>query len=757
MKTKQKSECHIRFRYLYIWILAGFFCVLQVVGSNICFHQTETGSLLVRDEEEVILQIQDIWINYEATSQFECHFLSETHATIELTFPHTVIFESRGRAGETVSTEVQVILRGKELHLLAEPEWAERFTIVLKDLGGHTFGLSEPLQPFNQNSPDLRGYTIDVEVDSEPRQFRENFASAYSSFFMNSRGYGAFFDTFAKGKYSFADRGNHLIHHETGILDWHVFFGSNGTEILKSYYDLIGSPKSVPIWAMGPVMWRDQNKDSIEILDDIEHMTALEIPVTAWFLDRPYSDGAHNWSQMNFSENFADPLVWISKIRDQYGIAFMTWTATAFFGDTRFSRHLDEEFAYLDLSHEESIRMFCRELREKQHVFGVQGHKMDRTDEQLSIEAPWYDRTIPEPMRRNKYTYLFAKVHDEALRKTWGKDQFTFARAAIHRAQPFLSAVWGGDPRSSWDGLQKNFANGMRCGFMGFPVWGSDVGGYVGEGYIPEELYSRWLMAGSMSGLFEIKLDGDGGKGRDRLPWNYPASLQNTFRRACVERMRWLPTLYSLANTSASNGVIMQPMAYRHLDDPDTYDIWDQFYVGDRVLVAPVFTPGKNREVYLPSGLWYTWAEVPSRVEGNQTIAISAELNELPRFVPAGRSILTGNVYAGNSSVWSNASTQLHLDVFPDFGEYEDAFVYVDYLDEDFQKEFKTKGDENGLELTIPPLSVPLSISVILMKEPANVESDQKRLNTYYSSEKHRLGIELVPSSRTATLIRIRY
>ena len=87
-------------------------------------------------------------------------------------------------------------------------------------------------------------------------------------------------------------------------------------------------------------------------------------------------------------------------------------------------------------------------------------------------------------------------------------------------------------PRSNWDGFRGNF---RKCpsasGFLGFPIWGSDVGGYLGPGDIPEDLYVRWLQAGSMSGLFEIKLDGAGGMGNDRVPWHYPESLQNEFRK----------------------------------------------------------------------------------------------------------------------------------------------------------------------------------------------------------------------------------
>ena len=82
------------------------------------------------------------------------------------------------------------------------------------------------------------------------------------------------------------------------------------------------------------------------------------------------------------------------------------------------------------------------------------------------------------------------------MRFLFGKVSMAFfnsSRAAFHRSQPYLSALWGGDSRNNWYGMAGNMANAIRCGFMGFPVWGNDTGGYLGEGKIDELLYIRRL------------------------------------------------------------------------------------------------------------------------------------------------------------------------------------------------------------------------------------------------------------------------
>ncbi|MGW8267969.1 MAG: proton-conducting transporter transmembrane domain-containing protein, partial [Longimicrobiales bacterium] len=46
----------------------------------------------------------------------------------------------------------------------------------------------------------------------------------------------------------------------------------------------------------------------------------------------------------------------------------------------------------------------------------------------------------------------------EGIHEAHGDQHFIFARSAIHRTQPLLSAIWGGDPRSTWEGLRGTFA-----------------------------------------------------------------------------------------------------------------------------------------------------------------------------------------------------------------------------------------------------------------------------------------------------------
>ena len=693
---------------------------LAVPSADLRWH--ENGTVLITRKGQPVIDLQAIRFDHYAPLSATVTEATADALRITLTYPAAVDFRSRGTA--PLTAELTISRQGDGFRFRAAPAWGSQVTLELADLGDHWFGLSSPLQPHNRHSPNLRDAVVTVDMAGSGEDIVENYASAFSPLYLSSHGYGAFFDTFGAGRYEIAINGRHRIHHQTGTLDWYLFFGDEGRAIHRAYYDVIGDPKKLPLWALGPVAWRDENTGgAAEILADVVRFDELRLPITAWMVDRPYSDGAHAWSHMNFNARFADPATWIRQLREDHGVEFLTWTATAFFGDTPLPRHLPGGFTYADLSDPATVAAYQQNLTTLQHAVGVKGHKMDRADEQFPSWEAWADTSVPVEARRNTYAYLFARIHDEALRRTWGDDQFTFARAGIHRAQPHLSALWGGDPRTSWQGLQGNAANAIRASFLGFPVWGTDVGGYLGEGYIEPDLYLRWLQFGVFNGLLEIKLDGSGGQGRDRMPWRYDEAFQAEFRQLLELRMALVPYLYSLANTSATTGPLMQPLAYRHLDDPRTYDVWDEYYVGEGLLVAPVLTAETARDVYLPTGRWHRFdfeTGIRRTHTGGTSIRVDAAVEEIPLFVRANSLLVTGDIYRGNSRNWLDGEPgALTIHAFPgEIGE-STSFTYVDAMDGNTAKTITLTHNADGLAVTGPGFQHPATVVVHLDSGPS--------------------------------------
>ncbi|MBN2030023.1 hypothetical protein JW824_07220 [bacterium] len=458
--------------------LSSLICLLTVhFAASQTIWEKDPFSIYLQDnnleffhEKTKIMEIQSVAFNFIQPDTILIENVKDDTLNLQLVFNQT-----DGYHGNFPS-QIRLTIShfNNTFHLTASHSTFRHVTIKMKDLNEHYFGCLEKLYPENAKSPDLRGNVVDVEVYGYgERDYAENYASAYSAFYISSLGYGSFFDTFAKGRYHFAVNGTTEIYHQTDALDWYIFYGPTGDIIHREYFNIIGRPKYIPMWACGPIFWRDQNnggKD--ELLDDIQKFTELEIPLTACWVDRPYSNGSSNWSLMDFNEKFAEPENWIRTINEQYGLQFMTWVAPLTFSDRDFPGLLPNYKGYLDLTDPDAITELENRLNTYQYAVGVKGHKMDRADENFPFTSTWNERTS-ESESRNRYVYLYSKVMHDILVKALGDNHFNFARAAFHRCQPYLSALWGGDSRSNWQGRQSgqrhaNWIHGLSCMGCGY-------------------------------------------------------------------------------------------------------------------------------------------------------------------------------------------------------------------------------------------------------------------------------------------------
>lgn len=700
--------------------------ILSIVpGYSQVDVKTEGKKIILLKNNTSIVVIDSVSINFIAQNSNEIIYKDPDSILLRLNYPLMPDF-NRLETGFDHSLDLGISFRDNNFHLTGNGDWVQNITIHMTDRNDHFFGLQETLYPNNKKSPDLRGSVIDVEVNGEQFRYKENFASAYSAFYFNPKGYASFMNTFAKGRYQLAINGQTSIYHETPNLDWYIFTGDHN-EIYSSYYKIIGTPKKIPLWSCGPIVWRDENKNgSVEILDDARQFAALKIPLTGVMVDRPYSNGSLLWSKMDFSEKFSDPAKWIKILKDA-GLHFITWIAPATYSDTAFPGLLDGSFSYIDLTNPAAIKELANRLKKNQYDVGVHGHKMDRADEHFPDNESWFDRT-PRAERKNKYVYLYAKVIDSILHNNMGDDQLNYARAAIHGSQKYLSGIWGGDPRSTWDGMAGNLANSIRASYMGFPNWGSDVGGYLGQsGKIADELYIRWLQWGAFNGIYEIKIDGPGGVGEDRAPWRCSQQLQDEFRRSCEMRMEWLPHIFSQLNTSASSGVLMKPLGMVYPEDSLTHKIWDEYIFGNTLLVAPILSAENSRMVYLPEGEWidYYSNEI---IGGGRSIKVDHGISKIPLFVKSNSLQARGNIYAGNTKSWNSSDKYVDFYYYPGNGT-----AFLDFIDVNDKIERITAASENNkLTISVPQISYTGSIKVFAKEKPSSVMVNNKKVKFTY-------------------------
>jgi alpha-glucosidase (family GH31 glycosyl hydrolase) len=207
-----------------------------------------------------------------------------------------------------------------------------------------------------------------------------------------------------------------------------------------------------------------------------------------------------------------------------------------------------------------------------------------------------------------------------------------------------------------------------RVAFMGFPIWGTDTGGYYQFG--DRDVFARWLEFSAFCPLMEIGGGNQGGG--QHAPWDMPTDpsddpeMIDIYRRYVTLHHELVPLLYSLGlEAHASGRPLARPLVFDFPADPAVANLWDEFLLGD-LLVAPLWQNGaRGRDVYLPQGEWIDYWDPTHRVVGPATVSADAQLDRIPLFVRAG-GILPLDVQTGVTGNGSAASSgRLTLDAYP--------------------------------------------------------------------------------------------
>jgi alpha-D-xyloside xylohydrolase len=304
---------------------------------------------------------------------------------------------------------------------------------------------------------------------------------------------------------------------------------------------------------------------------------------------------------------------------------------------------------------------------------GITGMKLDRGELESTItelvNVPDQATDIFADGRngrelKNDYARVFAQVHYNAFAERLGGDFLHYLRAGYAGSQQY-GIFWGGDtPGTTTFGLGRPTDLGLRSAilslarvaFMGFPIWGTDTGGYYQFG--DREVFARWLELSAFCPLMEV------GGGGAHAPWNMPTQptydteMIDIYRTYVTLHHELLPLIYSLALEAHGSGhPIARPLIFDYPNDANTADLWDEFLLGHDLLVAPVWHTGaRSRTVYLPQGTWIDYWNPSSRAQGPQTITADAPLGRLPLYVRAGgilplevSSAVTGNGTAASA------------------------------------------------------------------------------------------------------------
>ncbi|MBX9768921.1 MAG: hypothetical protein K2X47_16730, partial [Bdellovibrionales bacterium] len=133
----------------------------------------------------------------------------------------------------------------------------------------------------------------------------------------------------------------------------------------------------------------------------------------------------------------------------------------------------------------------------------------------------------------------------------------------------------------------------------------------------------------------------------DKRPWKWGAEAERIVSEATRLRGQLLPTIYAEADaTFRTNVPLVRPMYVMHPIDDDSYVAKEQYYFGERLLVAPVLVGRDSKTGMAGKKVWFPkterWFDFYDSSEVLKTgwQDISASLDRIPVFVRGGYPLL---------------------------------------------------------------------------------------------------------------------
>ncbi len=451
-----------------------------------------------------------------------------------------------------------------------------------------------------------------------------------------------------------------------GLL-FHLYAAEHPLDVTKRYYETTGFPKLPARWALGPWLWRDENKDQVEVMSDLDAMRALDLAHSALWIDRPYASAVNTFDYD--PAMFDDPAAMIAHAH-ALGFRMGLWhtpyvdakdpKAKVLFDEVVTKGYLPKQAGLalnkwgtaLDLTNP-AAKAFWQEKLHQYTDHGIEGFKLDYGEDVLpglsGVRNRWlfWDGSDERTMTHG-YTGLYHATYAETLPPD---GYFLLCRAGKYGGQENGVIIWPGDLDASFakagetivvdkktvvavGGFPASVVAGVSLGPSGYPFYGADTGGYI---HAPpsKELFQRWFEQTALSTVMQIGNDASTTAWDDPAKTGYDAGTLEAYRLYVRLHTRLFPYVWTHATALATTGrAIQRPLGLAHPElgvHPD-----DQYLFGDDLLVAPVVEAGMTTKTLTPPAGWWVHWFTGERVQGGAPVTVDAPLGRLPLFLRAG-------------------------------------------------------------------------------------------------------------------------
>lgn len=474
-------------------------------------------------------------------------------------------------------------------------------------------------------------------------------------FYISSRGYGLLALTSAHIRLSLADISTRAAQGmvEEDKLDLFVLGGGSIEQIVRNYRKLTGFPPQVPLWSYGMWMSRMTYFSAEEVQKVGKRLRDEEYPCDVLHVDTGWFDKDCRCDWEFGEQNFPKPEKFIKEMKQQ-GFRITLWQTPYIYNNNKLieeaksknylilhknnknetaSDFVDDDLVgVIDFTNPEAVRWYQGMLKKLLKI-GVATIKADFGER---VPMNTVACNLSSDLLHNLYGLLYQKAVFDVTSETTGNN-IIWARAGWIGCQKY-PVHWGGDPAATWDGLAGSIRGGLHLGCSGFAFWSHDIPGFHGlpdfmNSKIEDELYVRWTQVGVFSS--HMRYHGTS----PREPYNFP-NVANIVRQWLRLRYCLIPYLLEQGEKCSQSGYpILRALIFHHEDDPACWNIDDQYYFGDSLMVAPVLNDESVRDVYLPEGLW-TDFWTGKVIEGPKLLKnVKSDLCRIPVYAKTGSAI----------------------------------------------------------------------------------------------------------------------
>ena len=478
-------------------------------------------------------------------------------------------------------------------------------------VGELVYGLGERFTAFAKN-----GQSVDIWNEDGGTSTQQSYKNI--PFYLTNHGYGVFVNHPEKVSFEVASEMVTKVQFSVPgeNLDYFLINGPTMKEVLMRYTDITGKPGLPAPWTFG--LWLSTsfttNYDEATVNSFVDGMLQRGIPMKVFHFDCFWMK-EFSWCDFLWDERvFPDPrgmlrrlkekglkiCVWINPYVGQESALFREGVEKGYFikrpnGDVWQWDMWQPGLAIVDFTNPDACHWYASKLENLMDM-GVDCFKTD-FGERIPTECVYFDGSDPQKMH-NFYAYLYNQVVYDVIKKRNGaQEAILFARSATAGGQKF-PVHWGGDCWSDYVSMEESLRGGLSLCCSGFGFWSHDIGGF--ENTSTPDVYKRWCAFGLLSTHSRLH-----GSSSYRVPWSYDEESVDVVRYFTRLKAKLMPYLYRNAIETAQSGVpMMRAMVLEYPQDRNCQYLATQYFLGDSLLVAPIFNDAGMAEYYLPEGRW---------------------------------------------------------------------------------------------------------------------------------------------------------